>query len=83
VLEAMSFENVVFTTKQNGASEILDNDFVMDNSNDFSIVSLIDELLKDQLKLEIIKKENRVKSKQFSIENNLKQTIKIISRIMD
>jgi len=83
VLEAMSFENAVFTTKQNGASEILDNDFVMDNSNDFSVVSLIDELLKDQLKLEIIKKENRVKSKQFSIENNLKQTIKIISRIMD
>jgi UDP-glucose:(heptosyl)LPS alpha-1,3-glucosyltransferase len=83
VLEAMSFENAVFTTKQNGASEILDNDFVMDNSNDFSVVSLIDELLKDQLKLEIIKKENRVKSKQFSIENNLKQTLKIISRIMD
>ncbi len=37
VLEAMNFENVVFTTAQNGASEILDKEFIMDNANDYSV----------------------------------------------
>ncbi len=83
VLEAMSFKNAVFTTKQNGASEILDGDFVMSNPKDFSVVSLIGELLKDNKKLENIKKQNRSKSQQFSIENNLQETLKVINETIN
>ena len=79
VLEAMSFGNAVFTTRQNGASEILDNDFVMDSPNDPKVISKINDLLQDQVKLENIKKQNRIKSKLFSIENNLEKTLKVIN----
>jgi UDP-glucose:(heptosyl)LPS alpha-1,3-glucosyltransferase len=82
VLEAMSFENVVFTTKQNGASEILNDDFVMNDSNDFSILSKINKLLKNQAELENVKKENRLDSQQFSIEFNLSKTLKIINKFL-
>jgi len=83
VLEAMSFENVVFTTKQNGASEILDDNFIMDGSDDFSAVLKIDELLKDQIKLDDVKRNNRLKSQQFSIEKNLEETLKIINEVIN
>jgi UDP-glucose:(heptosyl)LPS alpha-1,3-glucosyltransferase len=82
VLEAMSFENAVFTTKQNGASEILNDDFVMNDSNDFSILSKINKLLKNQAELENVKKENRLDSQQFSIEFNLSKTLKIINKFL-
>jgi UDP-glucose:(heptosyl)LPS alpha-1,3-glucosyltransferase len=81
-LEAMSFENAVFSTNKNGASEILDDNFIMDGFNDFSIVSKIDKLLKDQVKLDDIKKDNRLKSQQFSIEKNLEATLKIINEVI-
>ena len=82
VLEAMSFENAVFTTKQNGASEILNDDFVMNDSNDFSILSKINKLLKNRAELENVKKENRLESQQFSIEFNLSKTLKIINKFL-
>ena len=82
VLEAMSFENAVFTTKQNGASEILNDDFVMNDSNDFSILSKINKLLKNRAELENVKKENRLDSQQFSIEFNLSKTLKIINKFL-
>jgi len=83
VLEAMNFENAVFTTRQNGASEILDDYFIMDRPEDFSIVERINDLLNNQDKLQKIKHENRVKSKQFSIENNLSETLKIINEVIN
>ena len=83
VLEAMNFENAVFTTRQNGASEILDDYFIMDRPEDFSIVERVNDLLNNQVKLQKIKHENRVKSKQFSIENNLSETLKIINEVIN
>ena len=79
----MNFENAVFTTRQNGASEILDDYFIMDKPEDFSIVERISDLLNNQAKLQKIKHENRVKSKQFSIENNLSETLKIINEVIN
>ncbi len=38
VLEAMAQESVVFTTRQNGASEILESDFIMNSPDDFSVL---------------------------------------------
>ena len=83
VLEAMSFENVIYTTKQNGASEILDNQFIMNNPNDFSVVDRIDELLKNTNQLKETQKKNRIESKQFSIEKNLENTLRVINEVIN
>jgi len=79
VLEAMSFKNVVITTKQNGAHEILDNKYIMQTPQDYSIVKKIDELLKDNKKLEAVKKQNLGIVQNFTIEKNAKETMKIIN----
>ena len=83
ILEAMSFENVVFTTKQNGASEVLDDYFTMNDPDDLQVVSRIENLLQDKNKLENIQKQNREKSKLFSIENNLKETLEVINEVIN
>ena len=50
---------------------------------DFSIVSSIYDLLSNKTKLQKIKKENRIKSKQFSIERNLSETLKVINEVIN
>lgn len=80
VLEAMSFNNAVFTTKQNGASEILSSDFIMQTPNE-DISTNIDELLQNPVKLQHIKEQNYNKVQKFSIENNAKQTLEIINTL--
>jgi len=81
VLEAMNFENVVFTTSRNGASEILDKDFVMDNPYDTKVISYIDNLLCDKSALKTEKRKNKKKSELFSIEKNLNITLEVINQI--
>ncbi len=83
VLEAMNFENAVFTTKQNGASEILDEYFIMNQANDDSIVEKINDLLENTSKLEVVKKSNRAKSKRFSIDRNLKETLDVVRSLIN
>ena len=81
VLEAMSFENVVFTTKQNGASEIIDSNFIMKQPNDFSVVQKIEKLLTDE---KLLKKEqigSRKVAKNFTIEKNTKETLQLIEKM--
>lgn len=80
VIEAMNFENAVFTTKNNGASEILDKTYIMDSPTDFQIASKIDSLLSNKTQLKKIKKDNKKISKLFSIENNLKETLEVINQ---
>jgi len=81
VLEAMNFENVVFTTSNNGASEILDKDFVMDNPYGTEVISSIDYLLSNKTALDKEKIKNKKLSKLFSIEKNLNITLEVISQI--
>jgi UDP-glucose:(heptosyl)LPS alpha-1,3-glucosyltransferase len=81
VLEAMNFENAVFTTSNNGASEILDEDFVMDNPYDTEVISSIDNLLSNKTALDKEKIKNKNKSELFSIEKNLNITLEVISQI--
>ena len=82
VLEAMSFENAVFTTKLNGASEILDTNFIMDSPFDYDVILSIDSLLRNKSKLGLIKLENKKISKHFSIEDNLDRTLQVINKIV-
>jgi len=81
VLEAMNFENVVFTTNKNGASEILDEDFVMDTPYDTGVIASIDNLLSNKTALDKEKIKNKNLSKLFSIEKNLNITLELISQI--
>ena len=81
VLEAMNFGNAVFTTSRNGASEILNDDFVMADPEDTKVISHIDNLLCDNLALKTVKTKNKEKSELFSINNNLSQTVAVISDI--
>ena len=83
VLEAMNLKNVVFTTKHCGGSELLDSEFIMQSADDISVIQKINNLLENSDKLEMIKEKNRFKSKQFSIENNAAETLKIIDEIIN
>jgi len=83
ILEAMNLENIVFTTRQNGASEILQNKFIMEHPGDLSIVDKIDSLFKDEKYLKSQMKGNRVKSEEYSIQKNLESTLDIVDRYKD
>jgi UDP-glucose:(heptosyl)LPS alpha-1,3-glucosyltransferase len=83
ILEAMNFKNVVITTKQCGGGEILDDDFIMDNPQDFSIAQKINVLLSDEALLKTIQENNSELSKKFSIEKNLAETLEIINEIIN
>lgn len=83
VLEAMSFKTAVYTTKQNGASEILDSRFVMQSPGDFSVVNDIETLLENETKLKMIKNQNRVQSKKYTIEKSLEGTLKVINETIN
>ena len=81
ILEAMSKKNVIFTTMQNGASEILDKDFLMQIPSDYSVVDKINKLICDPIKIKSIQEENFTMSRNFSIDNNLKQIIDLIDEV--
>jgi len=81
VLEALSYQSVVFTTAQNGASEILPRDWVMDNPKDSSVVDKIDSLLQDESKLKAFKLKALNLSKAFSIEENTLKTLEVIKKV--
>ena len=81
VLEAMSFENAVFTTRQNGAHEILTDEYLMTSSKDFSVAKKIDDLLEDAKELSDIKRENKLIASKLSIELNMQKTIEVINKV--
>jgi len=83
VLEAMSYGNVVFTTSKNGASEILNPEFVMSSPDDMSVIKKIDDLVKDRALLSMIKMQNMDTSKQFSVDRNLTETLRAIDEVIN
>ncbi|WP_428023822.1 glycosyltransferase family 4 protein [Arcobacter sp.] len=83
VLEAMNYENVIITTKQNGAHEILTDKYIMQTPTDYSIVNKIDDLLENPEKISEIKAQNLEIVKNFSIEKNVEQTLKVINEVIN
>jgi UDP-glucose:(heptosyl)LPS alpha-1,3-glucosyltransferase len=83
VLEAMNFECVVFTTKQNGASEILPEFNVMENPSDLSVADKINMLFENDEILKEKKQQMKEISKNFSIEKNVKKTIEVINEVIN
>ena len=78
VLEALSFKNVVFTTAQNGASEILEDKFVLQSPNDESALEFIDEILTNHELLASLQEKAYELSLNFSIEKNAALTLEVI-----
>ncbi len=83
ILEAMNFYNVVITTKNCGGGEIIDQNFIMKKSNDFSIINKINKILENPLKLGEIKKKNYKIAQNFTIEKNTEKTIKLIQEVLN
>jgi len=83
ILEAMRYKNAVFTTRLCGGGELLDNYYVMENPNDSSVVQKIDSLLEDPRHLNKVKEKNYEISKNYSMEENLKLTLKILEAEID
>jgi len=83
VLEAMSFQNAIFTTKQNGAHEILKDEYTLENPQDYSKANKIDELLNSSKKLNAIKNENYKIVQNYTIEKNAKKTMDIINEYLN
>lgn len=77
-LEAMSGGCAVITTAQNGASEILEDRFVMKTPKDINILPTIHKLLDDNDFLSATKEWNKAKSVEFSVERNLAQTLTVL-----
>jgi len=82
VLEALSFETVVFTTQQNGASEILPSEYVLKTPDDTSVLSTIETLLQDENLLIEEQKKARKLAKKFSIEKNVDLTLQVIEKLI-
>jgi UDP-glucose:(heptosyl)LPS alpha-1,3-glucosyltransferase len=79
IIEALSFENVVFTTKTCGGGEILPDEWIIDEN----IVNKIQKLLDNNKQLEKLKKQAKKISANFSIENNVDKTIKVINEVIN
>ena len=82
ILEAMSFGSIVFTTKQNGAHEIISDEFIMSHSEDFSVVKKIDMLLNDVGLLNKHKELNVQIAKKYTVERNMNETLSVIKDVM-
>ena len=83
VLEAMSYENVVFTTERNGAAEILERDFVISGDDFAAAASKIDKLLNDPEMLAAARKRSADIASGFSMERNVEETLKVIHECAD
>lgn len=83
VLEALSYGCATFTTAQNGASEILDREFIMPTPYNFKICPFIDDILNDNDALREIQERNLALSQRFSIEKNANLTMEVINEYLD
>ncbi|HRF58187.1 MAG TPA: glycosyltransferase family 1 protein, partial [Campylobacterales bacterium] len=71
----------VITTAQNGASEILDDKFVMKSSNDIDILTELNALLCDEDYLQSVKAQSRAIAEKFSVERNTQETLSILEKL--
>lgn len=81
ILKAMYCKNVVFTTVNNHASELIDVFSTMENPNDRSASFKIDAVLMEKDEMKKIKKDNRKLAKKFTLNINLKRVNEIINNL--
>ena len=81
ILEAMHYGNAVITTKQCGGGELLDETWLMENSEDRSILPTIEKLFTRPELLEEAKKRNEAIARKHSIARNVDETIRVIEKV--
>jgi len=79
IIEALNFENVVFTTDTCGGGEILPSEWIIDENTYKKIQYLLDN--PDELKK--LQKKAKEISKDFSIEKNVEKTLRVISEVIN
>ena len=79
IIEALNFECVAFTTKTCGGGEILPSEWIIDEN----IVYKIQNLLDNEEELKKLKTKAKQISKNFSIEENVKKTLKVINETLN
>lgn len=82
ILEAASYGCVCYTTRQNGASEILPDRCVMKDSSDSSILEHIVYLISDKIALKDAQNKARDIALNFSIEKNASLSIKAVKELL-
>ncbi len=78
ILEALSYGVVSITTKQNGASEVLPKEWIMQNPNDMSILKEIENLILDSKRVKEASKRAREIALKYPIERNVKESLELI-----
>ncbi|MEO1942148.1 MAG: glycosyltransferase family 4 protein [Campylobacterales bacterium] len=82
VLEGLVHANVVFTTQQNGASEILPVRWVMESPTDPTFLPRLERLIESPTYLRQEQKLAREIGSSFSIERNVEETLKVIEEVI-
>ena len=80
VLEALSYGNIVFTTRQNGASEILPEAWIMQTPEDFDVASRIDRFLEKPFLMQQASKTAEEIARRHPIERNVRETLELIRK---
>lgn len=78
VLKAMFCKCAVFTTSSNHSSELIDVFSTMESPDDRTTIFKIDALLLENKDLKLIKKQNRQKALEYTLEKNLEKINDII-----
>lgn len=81
VLKAMFCKCAVFVTSLNHSSELVDIFATMDDPDDRSMTFKVDALLLGVDDLKLIKKQNRKKALEFTLENNLNKINELIQNV--
>ena len=78
VLEAMSFNNVVFTSSRNGAHEVLDPHYVIHGEDDVEVAAKIDKLLENPEQMAQAKQRNLKIIDSYTIEESVSQILAVM-----
>lgn len=81
ILKAMYCKCAVFTTVKNAACEVIDVFSTMETAKDRSMQFKVDALLQNSTDMKLIKKQNREKAKQYTLDKQLKKVQDIIASI--
>ncbi len=81
-LEAASYQNAIITTKQNGASELFLQDYILDNPNQIAKGSeILQTLLNNPNLLKTTQQKCADSTAHLTPQNNLQQTLKVLETL--
>lgn len=81
ILKAMFYENVVFLSAKNDASEVIDTFATLCSPTDITTAFKIDAILNSNKELKKIKEENNKIAQKYGIEVNLSKINKILENL--